>query len=250
MAAGHDLTLIATGAGRDSDINLIGSDLSAGNNAVLKAEGDILLRAARNATEQKTDSKSSSASIGIGYSTGGQQNGFTLELGASVGRGKADGKDESWAHSHVTAGNVLAIQSGGDTTLKGATGEADGHRVVGGDLLLESLQDGSKYASSNKSAGIGVSLCVPPYCTGSSSVSANASTGAINSDFKSVTEQTGLRAGDGGFQIDVQNNTRLIGSVIASSDRAIADGLNLLTTGTLVTGTSATAPSTAAARYR
>lgn len=128
VAAGHDLTLIATGAGRDSDINLIGSDLSAGNNAVLKAEGDILLRAARNATEQKTDSKSSSASIGIGYSTGGQQNGFTLELGASVGRGKADGKDESWAHSHVTAGNVLAIQSGGDTTLKGATGELD--RVI------------------------------------------------------------------------------------------------------------------------
>ncbi len=236
VAAGHDLTIIATGAGRDSDINLIGSDLSAGNNAVLKAEGDILLRAARNATEQKTDSKSSSASIGIGYSTGGQQNGFTLELGASVGRGKADGKDESWAHSHVTAGNVLAIQSGGDTTLKGATGEADQViALVGGDLLLESLQDGSKYASSNKSAGIGVSLCVPPYCTGSSSVSANASTGAINSDFKSVTEQTGLRAGDGGFQIDVQNNTRLIGSVIASSDRAIADGLNLLTTGTLVT---------------
>ncbi|KAA5919639.1 filamentous hemagglutinin N-terminal domain-containing protein [Achromobacter xylosoxidans] len=236
VAAGHDLTLIATGAGRDSDINLIGSDLSAGNNALLKAEGDILLRAARNATEQKTDSKSSSASIGIGYSTGGQQNGFTLELGASVGRGKADGKDESWAHSHVTAGNVLAIQSGGDTMLKGATGEADQViALVGGDLLLESLQDGSKYASSNKSAGIGVSLCVPPYCTGSSSVSANASTGAINSDFKSVTEQTGLRAGDGGFQIDVQNNTRLIGSVIASSDRAIADGLNLLTTGTLVT---------------
>ncbi|MFY1942918.1 hemagglutinin repeat-containing protein [Achromobacter xylosoxidans] len=236
VAAGHDLTLIATGAGRDSDINLIGSDLSAGNNAVLKAEGDILLRAARNATEQKTDSKSSSASIGIGYSTGGQQNGFTLELGASVGRGKADGKDESWAHSHVTAGNVLAIQSGGDTTLKGATGEADQViALLGGDLLLESLQDGSKYASSNKSVGIGVSLCVPPYCTGSSSVSANASTGAINSDFKSVTEQTGLRAGDGGFQIDVQNNTRLIGSVIASSDRAIADGLNLLTTGTLVT---------------
>ncbi|MFY2028824.1 hemagglutinin repeat-containing protein [Achromobacter xylosoxidans] len=236
VAAGHDLTLIATGAGRDSDINLIGSSLSAGNSALLKAEGDILLRAARNATEQKTDSKSSSASIGIGYATGGQQNGFTLELGASVGRGKADGKDESWAHSHVTAGNVLAIQSGGDTTLKGATGDADQVIAsVGGDLLLESLQDGSKYASSNKSAGIGVSLCVPPYCTGSSSVSANASTGTINSDFKSVTEQTGLRAVDGGFQIDVQNNTRLIGSVITSSDRAIADGLNQLGTGTLAT---------------
>ena len=236
VAAGRDLTIVAQGAGQDSAINLIGSDLSAGNSAVLKAEGDILLQAARNAAAQRTDSKSSSASIGIGYSTGGQQNGFTLELGASLGRGKAQGKDESWTNSHVSAGKVLAMQSGGNTTLKGATGEANQVIAsVGGDLLLGSLQDSSQYASSNKSAGFGVSLCIPPYCVGSSSVSANASTGKINSDFQSVTEQTGLRAGDGGFQIEVQNNTKLIGSVIASSDRAIADGLNQLGTGTLVT---------------
>ncbi|MGE8453896.1 MAG: hypothetical protein ACN6OP_25460, partial [Pseudomonadales bacterium] len=69
----------------------------------------------------------------------------------------------------------------------------------------------------------------------SSSVSANASTGKMNSDFKSVTEQTGLWAGDGGFLIDVKNNTKLVGSVIASSDREVADGVNKLTTGTLVT---------------
>ncbi|WP_188590319.1 hemagglutinin repeat-containing protein, partial [Achromobacter denitrificans] len=122
VAAGRDLTIVAQGAGKDSDITVTGSNLSAGNNVVLKAEGDILLQAARNAFEQKTDSKSSSASIGIGYSTGGKQNGFTLELGASVGRGNANGRDESWTNSHITAGNVLAIQSGGDTTLKGATG--------------------------------------------------------------------------------------------------------------------------------
>ena len=41
--------------------------------------------------------------------------------------------------------------------------------------------------------------------------------------------------GDGGFVIDVKNNTTLIGSVIASSDKAVADGLNKLSTGTLVT---------------
>lgn len=177
-----------------------------------------------------------SRSASIGYSTGGSQNGFTLELGASVGRGKANGRDESWTNSNITAGNVLAMQSGGDTTLKGAAGRADQIIAsVGGDLLLESLQDSSKYDSKNKSAGFGLSLCIPPYCVGSSSVSANASTGKMNSDFKSVTEQTGLWAGDGGYQIDVKNNTKLVGSVIASSDQAVADGLNKLTTGTLVT---------------
>ncbi|WP_313701073.1 hemagglutinin repeat-containing protein [Achromobacter sp.] len=236
VAAGKDLTIVAQGAGQDSDITVTGSTLSAGNNAVLKAEGDILLEAARNAFEQKTTSKSSSASIGIGYSTGGEQNGWTLELGASVGRGNANGKDESWTNTNVTAGNVLAIQSGGDTTLKGAAAKADQIIAsVGGNLLLESLQDSSKYDSKNKSAGFGLTLCIPPYCAGSSSVSANASTGKMNSNFKTVTEQTGLWAGDGGFLIDVKNNTTLIGSVIASSDKAVADGLNKLTTGTLVT---------------
>ncbi|WP_286937330.1 hemagglutinin repeat-containing protein [Achromobacter sp. UBA4530] len=236
VAAGKDLTIVAQGAGKDSDITVTGSTLSVGNNAVLKAEGDIVLEAARNAFEQKTTSKSSSASIGIGYSTGGQQNGWTLELGASVGRGNANGKDESWTNTNVTAGNVLAIQSGGDTTLKGASGKADQIIAsVGGNLLLESLQDSSEYDSKNKSAGFGLTLCIPPYCAGSSSVSANASTGKMNSNFKTVTEQTGLWAGDGGFLIDVKNNTTLIGSVIASSDKAVADGLNKLTTGTLVT---------------
>ena len=39
---------------------------------------------------------------------------------------------------------------------------------------------------------------------------------------------------DGGFLIGVKNSTTLLGSVIASSDRAVADGVNKLTTGTLV----------------
>ena len=235
IAAGKDLTIVAQGAGRDSDITVTGSNLSAGGNAVLKAEGDILLQAARNSFEQKTDSKSSSASIGVGYSTGGDQR---LHIAAGGFRGPWQGgwQDESWTNSHVTAGNVLAIQSGGDTTFKGASGKAEQIIAsVGGNLLLESLQDSSKYDSKNKSAGFGLTLCIPPYCAGSSSISANVGAGQMKSDFKSVTEQTGLWAGDGGFVIDVKNNTTLIGSVIASSDKAVADGLNKLSTGTLVT---------------
>jgi len=57
IAAGNDLTVIAKGAGADSDITVTGSRLSAGNNALLKADGDILLQAARNTYEQHTQSK-------------------------------------------------------------------------------------------------------------------------------------------------------------------------------------------------
>ncbi|MBR8656524.1 hemagglutinin repeat-containing protein, partial [Achromobacter sp. Marseille-Q0513] len=125
-------------------------------------------------------------------------------------------------------------QSGGDTTFKGASGKAEQIIAsVGSNLLLESLQDTSKYDAKNQSAGIGASICLTGTCT--SSISANAGAGQMKSDFKSVTEQTGLWAGDGGFLIDVKSNTTLIGSVIASSDKAVADGLNKLSTGTLVT---------------
>ena len=235
IAAGNDLTIVAKGAGSASDITVTGSNLSAGNNAVLKAEGDILLQAAKNVFGQKTDSKSSGFNIGIGYSTG-TSNGWTLELGASVSRGNENGRDQSWTNSFVTAGNVLALQSGGDTTLRGASGKAEQILAsVGGNLLLESLQDTSTYTSKQTSGGVNLSVCVPPYCYGQSSVSGNFGTGKMNSNFKSVTEQTGLWAGDGGFLIDVKNNTTLIGSVIASSDKAVAEGLNKLSTGTLVT---------------
>ncbi len=63
--------------------------------------------------------------------------------------------------------------------------------------------------------------------------SINASKGNIDSTYASVTEQSGIQAGDGGFQINVAGNTDLKGAVIASSDQAIADGKNGLVTQTL-----------------
>ncbi|WP_425122963.1 HNH/endonuclease VII fold putative polymorphic toxin [Burkholderia gladioli] len=55
----------------------------------------------------------------------------------------------------------------------------------------------------------------------------------MNSDYASVIEQSGIKAGDGGFQVDVKGNTDLKGGVVASSDKAVQDNLNKLTTSTL-----------------
>ncbi|WP_157929797.1 hemagglutinin repeat-containing protein [Orrella dioscoreae] len=230
VAAGNDLTLVARGGGAGSDITVTGSNLSAGNNAVLKADGDILLQAAQNLASQQTKNKSSSASVGVGVKAGGEGMGFYVSAAVSQARGNADGHDSTWTQSTVTAGNVLALQSGGDTTLRGAVGQADQILAsVGGNLLLESQQDTSTYKSKQSSAGVSGSLCYG--CA--SSVAFNIGRGKMNSDYASVTQQTGLKAGDGGFLIDVGGNTTLIGSVISSSQQAVADGLNHLSTGTL-----------------
>ncbi|WP_233639599.1 hemagglutinin repeat-containing protein [Achromobacter xylosoxidans] len=233
VAAGKDLTIVAKGGGKDSDITVTGSRLSAGNNAVLKADGDILLQAAQNSFEQHTTNKSSNSSIGVGVTAGNNGFGLVVNLAAGGARGYADGKDTSWTYTTVTAGNTLALQSGGDTSLIGAVGQADQIIAsVGNNLRIETLQDTSTYKSKQQSAGINASICVYGYC--SSSVSANVSQGKMNSDFKSATEQAGLKAGNGGFIVDVKNNTTLIGGVIASGDQAVIDGLNRVSTGTLV----------------
>jgi len=57
----------------------------------------------------------------------------------------------------------------------------------------------------------------------------------VNGDFASVIEQSGIKAGDAGFQINVAGNTGLTGAVISSTPVAIAENKNSLTTATLTT---------------
>ncbi len=234
LTAGQDITITASGAGKDSDITLQGAKATAVKNLTLSAEDEIRLLAAANTTEQQSTNKSSSASVGVGFMVGGTQNGFTLQAGVSGGQGKTNGSDTTWTNTHVEAGQTLTLESGGNTTLKGAT--AKGEQVIasiGGNLAIESLQDTSTYNSRQKSQGGSISLCIPPFCAGSAPVSGsvNASNSKITSDYASVTEQSGLKAGDGGFQVDVKGNAELKGGTITSTQAAIDNAKNSFQTG-------------------
>jgi filamentous hemagglutinin len=225
VAAGRNVTITANGAGQDSDITVQGSNIKAGNNATLIAEDELKLLAARNSAEQHSTNKNSSASLGISFGT----NGLMFNAGVSGGKGKADGSDVAWTNTHVDAGNTLTLQSGGDTSLKGAV--ATGKQViadVGGNLTIESLQDTSKYDSKQKSFGVSVSVGM-----GAMSGSLSASKSSINSDYASVIEQSGIKAGDGGFQVNVHGHTDLKGAVIASTEQAILDNKNSFQTASL-----------------
>ncbi|HHV70974.1 MAG TPA: hemagglutinin, partial [Ochrobactrum intermedium] len=225
LSAGRDITIVASGAGEESDITLQGAQIDAARNLTLSAEDEISLRAAANTADQKSSNKNSSGSIGISI---GANTGITV--GASAGRGKADGEDLVYTNTHVTAGETLTLQSGGDTTLKGAV--ARGERVVadiGGDLLIESLQDTSRYESKQKSLGGSITVGVGV----SGSVSASSS--KVKSDYASVTEQTGIRAGDGGFDVQAGGDTTLMGGAITSTQQAIDEAKNRFQTGGALT---------------
>ena len=84
--------------------------------------------------------------------------------------------------------------------------------------------NGNNYKESNKSVGASVGL------GSNKAVSGSASVGKIDSNYKSVTDQSGIYAGKEGFDISVEANTDLKGGIISST--ADADK-NKLSTGTL-----------------
>lgn len=219
IAAGGDVSLVAEGARADSDLLIRGSTVSAGGDARLKAGGDLHLEAAHEALREQGRNKSSSASLGVSL---GSQTGVTVS--ASQGRGEHQGEDLTWSPTRVMAGNTLSLESGGDTTLKGAT--AQGETLVarvGGDLAIQSLQDQSTYAGKQKNSGFSLTVGPAGMPTGGS---LSAGKSEIDSDYRSVSEQSGLKAGDGGFDVQVQGDTALTGGVIASRQSAVDQDIN------------------------
>ncbi|WMY10065.1 hemagglutinin repeat-containing protein [Paraburkholderia phenoliruptrix] len=226
LNAGGTVTLVATGSGTkdtdgfatDGDINSRGTRIS-GNDVVLNAARDINLQAAQDLTRQTSSNSSSNASIGVGLGIGGQQNGFTIELAASGAKGHANGDSATNRDTQITATDKLSITSGRDTNLRGA--EVSGGTVnanVGRDLNIQSVQDTNTYNSEQASGGFNMSICVPPICYGSTvSGSASVSDQWIKNNYRSVDQQSGIYAGDGGFNVQVGNHTQLDGGVIGST---------------------------------
>ncbi|MHB1117843.1 hemagglutinin repeat-containing protein [Sideroxydans sp.] len=230
LKAGGNLNLIATGGGENSNITIQGSDISAGQDTNLTADNKINLLADKNINDQVSHNSSSSSGAGVGITVGSGGGSFGITANASMARGNIDGTDTTYTNTHVTAGRALNIKSGGDTNMIGAT--ASGKQItadIGGDLNIQSLQDTSTYDTKQQSASISGT-----YGAGvSANLSLNQST--INGTFASVQEQSGLMAGDGGFQIAVKGNTDLKGAVIESSQAAVDAGNNSLATATLTT---------------
>lgn len=231
VQAGGNVTITATGGGRDSNILIRGSEIDAGKNVNLSADNNVTLEAAANTHEQSSTSRSSNSSIGVGVSFG-DTNGITLEVAAGSQRGRDNGTDGAWTNTTVNAGQNVNIASGGDTTVRGAT--VSGSRInaqVGGNLRIETLQDTSTYHSENSGSSFSGSFCIYMCSGGSVSISAHDMQG--NGDFASATQQSGFLAGSGGFGVNVAGNTSLIGGVISSTDAAVNEGRNSFSTGSL-----------------
>ncbi|WP_260602566.1 hemagglutinin repeat-containing protein [Variovorax sp. MHTC-1] len=217
---------------RETDINMTGAKLQA-RDISLDAKRDINLLAAQNTAA--TAGNSSGRSFGGGVTFGfGSQNGFSIQVNAGSNQGKSTGNEVRYDNTLVTATDTLKIKSGGDLNMRGAQVAGDTVKAdIGGNLNIESLQDRTEYASQQSSGGVNVSLCIPPICYGElASATVDYSKQRVNHNYRSATGQSGIVAGNGGFDISVKGNTDLKGGAITST--APIDK-NSFTTGSLTT---------------
>lgn len=217
VKAGGEVNVTST----KKDINITGSNVE-GKDVTLNAKENLNITASKNTNRTEQSSKSSSASVGASLELG---KGPSYSISGSMSKGEVSANGTTYNESNVTANKDLNFASGKDTNIKG--GKLSGEKVtgnVGGDLNIESKQDGNSYKENNKSAGASIGL------GSNKAVSGSASVGKIDSNYKSVTDQSGIYAGKEGFDIRVEDNTDLKGGIISST--ADADK-NKLSTGTL-----------------
>ena len=217
VKAGGDVNVTST----KKDINITGSNVE-GKDVTLNAKENLNITASKNTNKTEQNSKSSSASVGARLELG---KGPSYSISGSMSKGEVSANGTTYNESNVTANKDLSFASGNDTNIKG--GKLSGEKVtgnVGGGLNIESKQDSNSYKEKNKSVGASVGL------GSNKAVSGSASVGKIDSNYNSVTDQSGIYAGKEGFDIRVEANTDLKGGIISST--ADADK-NKLSTGTL-----------------
>ncbi len=223
VTAGGTAAFAATGNGQpgSGNVTIAGSNVNA-NDVILAAKNQVNIINTTDTDSTRSTNESKSASVGVSFGTSG------FGISAAMSKANGDGNSDLAAqnNSHVNAANGVTIISGGDTNIIGSN--VNGKQVnadVGGNLNIASVQDTMSSAAHQSSSGGGFSIS-----QGGGSASFSQSKGDAVGSYAGVNEQAGIRAGDGGFNINVTGNTDLKGGLIASEADA---SKNTLTTGSL-----------------
>ena len=226
-------------------INIKGNNVE-GKDVTLDAKENLNITASETTNKLEQDSKSSSASVGVGFDLAtGQVSSVTIS--GSTSKGEVDANSTSYNESTVKADKNLDFTSGKDTNIKG--GKLSGEKVtgnVGGDLNIESKQDKNSYEEKNSSAGFGIGIDLSGQNKKDSQdnldkkdkvnnanktgIFGSAGKSDVDSKYESVTDQSGIYAGKEGFDINVGENTDLKGGIISSEAEK---DKNKISTGTL-----------------
>ena len=215
------------GAGKDSNINIEGSDISGKEGTTLMADNQVNIKAVEQNHQERSTNKSSGFNAGVAIKvSNGAVAGVTL--GGNYGKGYSNGDETTYVASHVgDSQSKTVIQAGGDANIIGSQVKGKRVELDAENLNIESLQDKSRYHGKQMNVSGSVTVGYGFAAGGSFNKS------KINADHASVNEQAGIYAGDEGYDINVNNHTDLKGALITSTQKAEADGKNHFSTGSI-----------------
>ena len=224
--AGGKVNIVATGAGKASNITINGSDVSGKQGTFLEADNDINITAAEQTHKERSTNKSSGFNAGVAIKvSNGAAVGATL--GGNYGKGYGNGDETTYVASHVgDSQSKTVIQAGGDANIIGSQVKGKRVEVNAQNLNIESLQDTATYKGKQMNGSGSVTVGYGVSAGGSFNKS------KVNADHASVNEQAGIYAGDEGYDINV-NHTDLKGGLITSTQKAEDEGKNRFSTGSL-----------------
>ncbi|WP_302998445.1 hemagglutinin repeat-containing protein [uncultured Haemophilus sp.] len=209
--SGGKVNIVATGAGKDSNINIEGSDISGKQGTTLMADNQVNIKAAEQNHQERSTNKSSGFNAGVAIKvSNGVAAGFTA--GGNYGKGYGNGDETTYVASHVgDSQSKTVVKAGGDVTLAGSQVRGKGVELDAENLKIESLQDKSSYRGKQMNVSASVTVGYGFAAGGSFNKS------KVNTDYASVNEQAGIFAGNDGYDINVKNKVSSVGGAIISS---------------------------------
>lgn len=154
LSAGTDVALKS----RDTDVNILGSQIYATNNITLDAARDVNITPGAESTSSEEKEKRSGFGISFGSSSGG----FSVGIGMSSVSDTTKQGSQTNAMAILSAGNDLTIKAGRDANLQAADVSADRDVAITAerDVNLLSAEDKSNYESVHEQFFAGVTLSV------------------------------------------------------------------------------------------
>ena len=209
--AGGRVNIVATGAGKDSNINIEGSDISGKQGTILIADNQVNIKAIEENHQERSTNKSRGFNAGVAIKvSNGEAAGVTF--GGNYGKGYGNGDETTYVASHVgDSQSKTVVKAGGDVTLAGSQIKGKGVELDAENLKIESLQDKSSYHGKQMNVSASVTVGYGFAAGGSFNKS------KVNTDYASVNEQAGIFAGNNGYDINVKNKVSSVGGAIISS---------------------------------
>ncbi|WP_235444348.1 two-partner secretion domain-containing protein [Gallibacterium anatis] len=212
--------MLYTTADKDTaHIAVKGSEIVGQQGTTLATAGDLTITAQQQTHQERSHNQSSGWNAGVAINYGSNGVAFSITAGGNTGKGYGNDDETTWTNSRIgNKQSQTTLVSGKDLTIQGGQVVGDSVKVQANNLNITSLQDTATYQGKQTSAQMTVGY--------GASLSGNYNQSKINADYASVNQQSGILAGDGGYNVNIDKKVDLKGGAILST--ATSDKNSLL----------------------